>query len=65
VDWYAGLATEVNQKATLPPLGEEPAVSAPVIKVSIEGADPIPLEEDHNPLEDVDLGTSEFESLFK
>lgn len=68
VDWYAGLATEVNQKVpapTLPPLGEEPFAAAPTINVSIEGADPVPIEEDHNPLEDVDLGTSEFESLFK
>jgi hypothetical protein len=68
VDWYAGLATEVSQKApvpTLPPLGEEPFVTAPVINVSSEDADPVPIEEDHDPLEDVDLGTSECESLFE
>lgn len=62
VDWYAGLATEVNQKAsapTLPPLGEELAVAAPVINVSSEDTDFVPIEEDSNPLEDVDLGTSE------
>jgi len=62
-DWYAGLAAEVSQKtpvATLPPLGEELVVSVPVpaISVSSEDAEPVYTEEDHDPLEDVDLGTT-------
>ena len=67
MDWYARLATEISQKApapTLPPLGEEPVMAAPVINVSSEDSDPVPIGEDHDRLEDVDLGTSERESSF-
>lgn len=68
VDWYAGLAAEVGQKPapTLPPLGEELVMAAPVpvINVSSEDSEPVHTEDDHDPLEDVDLAMGECEPLF-